>query len=134
MFEDFERKHAALLSRRREALEKLALRAEATHEQVLRRLRILDDHFGFIRTHMFWVRDEEPVGPAALAQAERELHRVGRAGLRIGSEVCDRSAWGRLSAEFLTAAVGLFVLPWPLRRAQRALRALAEPRPVDVGD
>jgi potassium efflux system protein len=134
IFEDIERRHVALLSRRREALNKLALRAEATHEQVLRRLRILDDHFGFIRTHMFWVRDADPVGLVTLAQVERELQRVARAVLRIGTEVCDRCAWGRLSAEFLTAALGLIVLPWPLRRAQLALRALAEPRPLADDD
>ena len=116
-----------MLNRRRAALEKLAQRADLTHQQVLRRLRILDDHFGFIRTHMFWVRDEEPVGPATLASAQRELRQLGRAAVRIGAEVCDRSAWGRVSGEFLAAAFGLIVLPWPLRRGHQALRRLGVP-------
>ncbi len=125
IFEDFERKHLALLARRRTALDKLAERADETHQEVLRRLRILDDHFGFIRTHMFWVRDNEAIGESTLAQAKRELQQLARASLRIGSEVSDPSAWGRLSAEFLSAMVGLAILPWPLRRAHQALRALS---------
>ena len=79
VFEEFEAKHLALLDRRRAALDKLAQRAEQTHQQVLRRLRILDDHFGFIRTHMFWVRDEEPVGggDARAGPARAEAARPG---------------------------------------------------------
>ena len=122
VFEDFERKHQELLIRRRAALEKLASRAEQTHDQVLRRLRVLDDHFGFIRTHLFWVRDEGPVGLATLGQAQRETRQLARASLRIAEEVADPSAWGRLSPEFLAATFGLLVLPWPMHRLRRKLR------------
>ena len=127
LFKEFEARHLALLNRRRAALDRIAQRVEETHKEVLRRLAILDDHFGFIRTHMFWVRDEEPVGEATLAQAQRELKQLGRASIRIGAEVGDRSAWGRLSAEFLAASAGLIILPWPLRRAHRAMQAGSVP-------
>lgn len=134
LFEDFERKHQGLLLRRRAALERLASRAEQTHDEVLRRLRILDDHFGFIRTHLFWVRDEEPVGPATLEQSQRELRQLARASLRIAEEVADRSAWGRLSPEFLAASVGLLVLPWPLHRLRKTYRPPGDPAPADHAD
>ena len=129
VFKEFETKHLALLNRRRAALDRTAQRAEQTHQEVLVRLRILDDHFGFIRTHMFWVRDEEPVGGATVAQAQRELRQLGRATVRIGAEVGDRSAWGRLSVEFLAATFGLVALPWPLRRGPpgRRPRSLSAP-------
>ncbi len=129
-FDDFEHKLIALLNRRRQALDTLAQRADQTHEQVLRRLGILDDHFGFIRTHMFWVRDEETIGPATLEQAQRELKQLARASFRLVQSACDRATWGRLSVEFLVAALGLIVLPWPLRRAQLALRAVAHKLPA----
>lgn len=129
LFKEFEAKHLELLNRRRAALDKVAQGAEEAHKEVLRRLAILDEHFGFIRTHMFWVRDEEPVGAATAAQAQRECRQLGRAAVRIGAEVGDRSNWGRLSAEFLAASVGLVVLPWPLLRARGALRR-ARPAPA----
>ncbi len=132
LFKAFEAKHMTMLNRRRAALDKLAQDAEETHKEVLRRLAILDEHFSFIRTHMFWVRDEESVSAATLAQAQREVRQLGRASVRIGAEVCDHAAWGRLSAEFLTAAVGLVVLPWPLRRARRALLPRRAPAPGSV--
>jgi len=120
-FEENERKHAALLLRHRAALEALARRAEQAHEAVIRRLRILDDHFGFIRTNLFWVRDEEPIGLATLAQAHREARQLVRAAVRVGAEAVDRGSWGRVSPEFLAATFGLTVLPWPFRRLRRVL-------------
>lgn len=131
LFDDFEARRSALLLRRRAALEKLAAKAEQTHEQVLRRLRILDDHFGFIRTNLFWVRDEEPVGAATLQQARRELRQLARESVRIAAEVGDRSLWGRVSPEFLAALLGLVVLPWPLHRLRGFLKAVGRaPRPA----
>jgi potassium efflux system protein len=127
LFDELERKHTDLLIRQRNALQKLAERADQTHEQVERRLRILDDHFGFIRTNLFWVRDEEPIGTATLVQAQRELKQVGRGLLRITAEACDTKAWGRISGEFLLAGVGLVVIPWPLGRLRRALSRRAGP-------
>jgi potassium efflux system protein len=73
---ELERKHRALLVRSRAALEKLSDRAAHTLQQVMRRLSILDEEYGFIRTHIFWVRDQEPIGPATLAQAARDMNRL----------------------------------------------------------
>ena len=121
-FDEHERKHLALLTRRRDALEKLANRAEETHEQIERRLRILDDHFGFIRTNIFWVRDEEPLGSLTIQPAQREAVQLARAAARIAGEVVDRSTWGGLSTEFLAVACGMLLLPWPLYRLRRVVR------------
>jgi hypothetical protein len=121
--DELEKRHRGLLGRRREALKKLAARAEETHEEVLRRLRILDDHFGFIRTHMFWVRDDEPFGIATVEDAERELRQISRASIKIFTGAVDAKGWGRISPEFLVSALGLVLLPWPLRRLRRALRS-----------
>ena len=127
LFDEVEHKHVELLTRRRVALEKLARRAEETHEQILRRLRILDDHFGFIRTNLFWVRDAEPLGLATIAQVQHETWQLARAGSRITEQLLDPKAWGGFSPEFLSAAFGLVLLPWPLLKVRRGLRSL-EPR------
>ena len=55
--------------RQKAALTKLVTRSTETLEQVTRRLRILEEEYGFIRTHIFWVRDQEPVGLSTLQQA-----------------------------------------------------------------
>ncbi|HMB02648.1 MAG TPA: hypothetical protein VKP69_02785 [Isosphaeraceae bacterium] len=123
MFHELETKHGALLERRRLALEKLATRAEQTHEQIQRRLRTLDDHYGFIRTHIFWVRDQDPVGAATLARGRGELLLVGKALARMALEAGDRTRWGWVSAEFAVGLLSLVGLPWPLRRVRRALSA-----------
>jgi hypothetical protein len=121
MYQDLETRHNMLLERRRQALENLARRAEQTHEQIERRLRILDEQYGFIRTHIFWVRDQDSVGALALVQARGELFRAARALVRMVLEVGDLTLWGRVSAEFVVGLVALVGLPWPLRRAHRAL-------------
>lgn len=124
LFDEFERKHHVLLERRRSALQKLAGKAEDTHAQVVRRLGILDQHYGFIRTNLFWVRDEEPVGVATMSTSQRELTQIIRAGAKTAGEVADRKQWGRVSPEFLVAAFGLVVLPWPLRRLRGILHSV----------
>jgi potassium efflux system protein len=133
MFQDLEAKQALLLERRRLALEKLARRAEDTHGQIQRRLRTLDDHYGFIRTHIFWVRDQDPVGAATLAQGRDEVLLVGRALARMALEAGDRTRWGWVSAEFVVGLLSLVGLPWPLRRVWRTLgdpRSAAVRRPL----
>ena len=62
-FAELESKHRTLLVRQRAVLTKLVARASETLEQVTRRLRVLEEEYGFIRTHIFWVRDQEPIGP-----------------------------------------------------------------------
>jgi hypothetical protein len=124
LFDELERKHVELLRRRREALRTLARRAEETHEQILRRLSTLEEHFGFIRTNLFWVRDAEPLGTATVAQLRRESWQLGRVGSRMSELLADATSWGRISPEFLAAVVGLVVLPWPLLKVSRTLRSL----------
>jgi len=124
MLEGLETRHRALLNRRRNVLQKLASRAEETQKQVARRLDTLDQQYAFIRTHIFWVRDAEPLGAATVAHARDESIRTARALAHLALEPADRSLWGRTSAEFVLAVLGLTVLPWPLLMGQRALDRL----------
>jgi hypothetical protein len=123
LFEDLDRQEVALLNRRRVALEKLAARAEQTYDQIVRRVGALDDHYGFIRTHIFWVRDEEPIWTATFAQGKREVILLGRSLFRVAIDSYDRALWGQVSPEFVIGLVLILALPWPLRRARRALSA-----------
>jgi potassium efflux system protein len=121
LFSRLDREHNDLLNRNRTALEKLAARAEQTHSQVLRRLRILDDQYGFIRTHIFWVRDQEPIGAATLVQGQRDVFLVGKSLVRLALEVGDRTLWGRVSVEFVAGLLALPILIWPSLRLRRSL-------------
>jgi potassium efflux system protein len=49
-----------------------------------------------------------------LAQCRREAALLGRSVLPLVQEACDRSLWGRVSPEFVVAALALIGLPWPL--------------------
>jgi potassium efflux system protein len=121
-FADLESKHRALLERRRAALTKLVARASETMEQVTRRLNVLEDEYGFIRTHIFWVRDQEPLGFATMTQSGRELRRLLRSFLKLAGEISDPASWGRPSTEFMTTAMAVLVLPLGLFRIRRSLR------------
>jgi hypothetical protein len=114
--EAHEAKHRALLLRRRAALEKLADRAQEIHQQVLRRLKTLDDQYAYVRTHIFWMRDEEPMGPSTLEPVPREFRRLARSVFRIAAETGDRSNWGMMSVPFALLFFTAAVLPWPLHR------------------
>ncbi len=122
MYQDLETRHTMLLERRRQALENLARRAEQTHEQIERRLRTLDDQYGFIRTHIFWVRDQDPVGALTLAQARGEIYRLARALARMVLEVGDRTLWGRVSAEFVAGRLAVVGAPLALVPAAASVR------------
>jgi len=113
--------HLKLLERKRSGLEKLAQRAELTHQEIERRLASLDEQYGFIRTHIFWVRDQEPIGAVTLAQCQGEVAILARQLHPLLREACDRSLWGGVSPEFAVTALALLVLPWPLSRLRRAL-------------
>src|SRR5262249_34050729 len=119
---EFERRHRELLVRRRAALEKLSDLTAQALDQVGRRLAILDEEYGFIRTHIFWVRDQEPLGLTTLNQGVRDLRRLATALGRLVQETTRRKLWGRPSAEFLVAAVAVLGLPIGLVRLRRTLR------------
>ena len=122
-FATLERKHRELLKRQKIALTGLVTRAAQTLEQVTRRLHVLEEEYGFIRTHIFWVRDQEPIGLATAPQAGRELRRLVKGLLKLAEEAGDRKSWGgRLSSEFLTAAAAVVILPLGLFRLRRMLR------------
>ena len=57
-----------MLVRRRSVLEQLNDCTAQTLDQIARRLAILDEEYGFIRTHIFWVRDQEPIGLGTITQ------------------------------------------------------------------
>jgi potassium efflux system protein len=129
LLQEFEMRHRSLLERKRLVLEKLAQRSEQTHDQITRRLRILDDQYSFIRTHIFWVRDQEPIGVATLWQCRREAAMMGRALIPVFLAAFDRSNWGRISVEFAVSAIALIGLPWPFWRFRKSLcPRLATPR------
>jgi hypothetical protein len=121
-FAELEKRHKALLLRQRAALTKLVARASETMEQVTRRLRVLEDEYGFIRTHIFWVRDQEPIGLATVTQAGRELKRLVKGLIKLAQESSELKTWGRVSTEFMTATFAAAVLPLGLFRLRRLLR------------
>jgi len=123
IFADIDRQHLDLLTKNRTILTRLAARAELTQKEIIRRLDILDEQYGFIRTHIFWVRDQEPLGFSTLVQAERGAYVTVRGLFRLAVELGDRSLWGRISAEFVSAVAFLVILPWPFFRLRRFLRA-----------
>jgi potassium efflux system protein len=122
VFAAIEERHMKLLERKRLVLEKLAARAEETHRQIERRLKTLDDQYAFIRTNIFWVRDQEPISAVTLAQCRREAALLGRSVVPLVQEACDRSLWGRVSPEFVVAALALIGLPWPLSTLRKKTR------------
>lgn len=121
MLEELESRHLSLLNRRRDILRKLASKAEDTHNYVLKRIDTLDQQYAFIRTHIFWIRDAEPLGSATLAHARDDSVRLASALVALVFESGDRNLWSRLTPEFILAALGLIVLPLPLFLGQRAL-------------
>jgi potassium efflux system protein len=115
------RKHWQLLKRRQRALEKLTENASHTLVQVTRRLAILDQEYGFIRTNIFWVRDQEPVGVLTLTQGARELNVLLKGLVRLMRETVNPKLWGQPSGEFLFAVTGIFLVPLALLRLRRVL-------------
>ena len=135
LLDELETRHKALLNRRRNVLQKLAERSEAAHALVVRRLATLDEQYAFIRTHIFWVRDAEPVGISTFAHARDDAFRAARnlAKLALGAE--GRGRWGHPSPWFTMTVVALVVLPWPLHLGRRALDRLlvADGSPKELG-
>ncbi len=116
-------RHKELLGKKKAVLEKLLDRAEKTHAAVERRLRILDEQYAFIRTHIFWVRDSEPLGAQTLVQARRDLAKVAAAAARLAAEPLDRGLWTTTSAEFGLMLIALVILPPVIVYARHRLRA-----------
>jgi hypothetical protein len=127
-----EKKHRGLLIRQRDALESLTTSGGHTLGQVVRRLGILDEEYGFIRTHIFWVRDQEPIGLGTLTQEVHDVHYLLKALLRLAEESLNAQRWSQPSAEFLVTVLAALALPVGLVRLRRVLGVLIErdlPRP-----
>ncbi len=125
MIDDIEKKHKDLLTKRKDVLGKLLVRAEETHNQVTRHLRILDEHYTFIRTNIFWVRDSEPLGPATAVQVRRETGRLLASMGRLAADPFDRSQWTQVSVEFGIGVVGMLAFPWIIIQARKSLKAMS---------
>ena len=121
---ELERKHREILIRRQKALEKLAERESRTLEQISRRRTILDQEYGFIRTQIFWVRDQDPIAGSTFWQGGREFNSLLKSLLRLAQETMKPNLWNRPSAEFMVTALAVLVLPIPLVKLRRALGGL----------
>jgi hypothetical protein len=121
-----EKRHRGLLVRQRDALESLTANGGHTLQQVVRRLGILDEEYGFIRTHIFWVRDQEPIGLETLGQDVHEFHYLVTALLRLAEESLNLKRWREPSAEFLVTMVAVLALPFGLSRLRRGLGILID--------
>ena len=124
MLEELETRHRALLNRRRNVLRNLARSAEETHDCVLKRIKTLDEQYAFIRTHIFWIRDAEPIGPTTLAHARDDSIRTAKALVHLTMEAGERSLWSRPSAVFVLTLIALVLTPAPLFLGRRALDRL----------
>ncbi|WP_435017096.1 hypothetical protein TA3x_004687 [Tundrisphaera sp. TA3] len=114
MLDELEAKHDDLLNRRRDVLQKLAIRAEAIHTSVKRRIRILDQQNAFIQTHIFWVRDVEPIGRATFSRARGETARIIRATASLAGRSFAREHLKNLDVRFAMAITVAIFLPLPL--------------------
>ena len=122
LLNELERRHREILERRRVALERLTERAAHTLQQVVRRLGILDQEYGFIRTVIFWVRDQEPIALGTMWIGAREFNSVIKALLQLAQESMKPNLWCRPSAEFMATILAALALPVPpcLPEASRA--------------
>ena len=121
-FAEFASSRKTLLKRQKVVLVKLVARASETLVQVTRRLHVLEQEYAFIRTHIFWVRDQEPLGLATVQRLGRELKRLASGAFTLLEETSNRKLWRQASGEFLTAAAAAVILPLGLFRLRRLLR------------
>jgi potassium efflux system protein len=123
---ELEQQHRRILFRRRDALEKLSQRSSRTLQEIARRLSILDQEYGFIRTQIFWVRDQEPIAFGTFWQGAREVNVLLKAALRLARESATASLWGRPSAECMAMSLAVLLLPVPVMKLRRALGGMIE--------
>jgi hypothetical protein len=126
LLSDLERQHQVILIRRRAALEKLSERASRTLQQIARRLSILDQEYGFIRTQIFWVRDQDPLAFGTFWQGAHEVNYLIKAVLRLAQETTKANLWGQPSGEFMATSLAVLVLPVLLLKLRRTLGGMIE--------
>jgi hypothetical protein len=127
-----ERKHREILIRRQKALENLAERSSHTLQQIARRLTILDQEYGFIRTQIFWVRDQDPIAAGTFLQGAREFNYLLKDLLNLIEETMKPALWARPSAEFMATGLAVLVLPVAVVKLRRALGGLIRRKTGDA--
>jgi hypothetical protein len=121
MLDELEARYKGVLNRRRNVLRNLARRAEEIHACVRKRIETLDEQYAFIRTHIFWIRDAEPIGATTLAHAKVDSIRTAKGLVHLAMEAVDRKLWTRPTPTFILVLVGLVVMPVPLLLGRRIL-------------
>ncbi len=121
---ELDRQYRLILVRRRLALLKLSERASHTLQQITRRLSILDQEYGFIRTQIFWVRDQDPLAFGTFWQGAREFNYLLKAVLHLAQEATEPNLWSRPSAEFMVVSLPVLILPVLLFKLRRTLGGL----------
>ncbi|WZO96970.1 hypothetical protein EP7_003979 [Isosphaeraceae bacterium EP7] len=133
-FSKIEQEHRKFLERRLKALASLAERYEAIYAEIQKRIEILDEHYAYIRTHLFWVRDTEPIGVQTISHTQQEAKRIVPALVALALEPWDAKRWRGVSVEFAIAVLACIAAPLPLYRLQKALgrRLPHRMHPVEV--
>lgn len=126
VWKELEEKHTELLHQRRGALASLVQREADTLDQIDRRLGILEEETSFIRTHLFWVRDQDPIGSMTVSLAAGEARRLARVAVNLARASATTSGWKPTTPEFLAAGAFILVLPLGIFRARRALKRRLE--------
>jgi potassium efflux system protein len=127
---DMENKHRNLLTRRRDALRQLVQATSETRDQINRRLALLDEEYNYIRTHLFWIRDQPPLSLSTFTRAVGEVRwRVIQGLVGLAEESVAPRSWRRVTPEFLAAGLLSLTLPIGVFRVrsivkQRLSRAL----------
>lgn len=125
-WKELEEKHSALLKKRRAALEQLVRTEADTLDQIDRRLEILEEETSFIRTHLFWVRDQDPIGATTVSLAAGEARRLARVAAGLARATATTSGWKPATPEFLAAGLVVLILPLGIFRGRRSLRRRLE--------
>ena len=126
-WKELEERHTELLKERRAALTSLVQREADTLDQIDRRLGILEEETSFIRTHLFWVRDQDPIGSMTVSLAAGEARRLARVAIGLAHASATTSGWKPTTPEFLAAGAFVLALPLGIFRARRALKRRLEP-------
>lgn len=135
MAAELEAKHREILTRQRDALKGLSDQSFETLEQIRRRLDILDDQYSYIRTQIFWIRDQEPIGSATLQRGTAEFRRLVKTSIGLASETANPKSWRSRSPAFLALGFLCLVFPLGVLRLRGALkRELARVLPSEEGE
>jgi len=133
--EELEAKHWELSTRQRDALKKLCDRGAETLHQIQRRLGNLDDQYSFIRTQIFWIRDQEPIGAATLHRGAIEFRRFVKTSIGLARETANVRSWKPSSPAFLALAFLCLVFPLGVLRVRgvvkRELARVLPPEPTE---